>query len=1615
MPRNAAKKANKNTKSLPPISVKFLTTTAKKRNLNSSRKQQNKKTKNKKNNLNNSDTNNHNQQKQQQQRKKTKKATNVRIITSSEATADYNDADDDDDNCDANSTTTILTRPIASTATTTTTGVSASKCKFTINSQDLKTLSSSTTSPSSTSAPLNNSTTTPLLSSSSQSSVNIAVDAGVKHSPVEKQVQQQQTTLLKYLKNQRNSKNYLNDNNDDVTLGTAEETSNSDICHKENRTQGTTRAVTATSLLSITTATTTTAAAKASAITSLAASSPLSLTTAAATSSSTSSPRHQCRLSTLYPIVIETHISETQSLPGGDFNKTSKQTTKHSISSSTLNAATADSTTVTTTSAFTTAVDTLLKPGGGEEKEEGTEQQTAGNSEEEKLQNKSFSSQPQRKRRKRRNFHQPHEVKARLDSLRTRKAPNNETTTTQQTEQQSQQKQTTQKIHTSLEEISQKSLVQQDIAKNQQQEQPQQGNTNTFVVQQDKEETLRKRVFPRLDAATLNRIETLSDNEVKKPASKRKRNQTAALLGFNTIPTTLRSRRVTATAQAAVIVAAAAAAAAASAATSGGTAASIGIAVGGGSPGQKRQQQLLTVGGGSGVSGGGGDFLKPPLPTETGITNSKKRPRIMSLYERPYQTANDGRGAGGGGSSLISNGYMSTSRSSSSGGGGGMPMIMSDSNDSQDMASQYYLTGTSGSGIAGNSNTSAAAAALLGNGGGGVAINHAPTMGTLCNIGNTCYLNSVVYTLRFAPQFLHNLHHLLTDLNALQQNIARARSKSSSLGRGISAVHIENARSWSSKDLASMEQYAANSSGTGTNASTPPSSTVVGASALTQVTQKSSHQILTEKLHELYQSLYRNEISESTEPYHADTLLHAIQDVSSIFEGNQQQDAHEFLMCLLNSIRETNQTLIKAIAECPDVILNGYISNPEDTERDIKHSNMVGNNSSAAVGGINSNSNHISVTSALSSLTSNSKSSSFFSRKSKRKDETKNSKNSRLQSPLKDNQISGQITAQSNSLFYLNTNDLNSTSAAAVSATAGSTSSPPLSAATVGGGGGSSSLTSPSNSTATVGGGDELDASTGVGAPSSSSTSTAVSLLLKDKQRLESKIRELGLDFFNDDFEGITVSTTKCLSCETITEQKETMIDIAVPVPQAGYESNEYNADRPSSFIQNSCITSERFRNENKYRCEQCCGYTEAIRSISYEVLPRLLIIQLSRFSGGMEKINSYIPTSFTLQCFCSKCCELSDANKLHIYKLYSVITHVGATMSVGHYIAYTCSLDWANEYINCPKEQRRRASQERAAAAAAAAAMNGSGGSTTLTSNSMQQSGGQTSSTTNANNVGSSSNSSSSGGGATSFIKMMKFGRSKASSSGDMSKHVKHLNGLTSSGSGGGSGGSKAITNGIGKLSMNNTNSAGGTSSAATSSSATGTTSSSSTTCPSINCCAMRLTAQQQMHYLHANQNNSNNDFHEDPNGYTNGVSSGYSSNYNNNIHQQQPPYNSASSNNSSGYGSTGRAGTKASYASSQHLHNGSEPIWYMCDDDKIKAMTQREFEELLSPARKITITPYLLFYARYNLQSSSPPKSAGGSSSSPGPVTSSPQASWSNESLQSSGHSGHSSGMRM
>ncbi|XP_050303201.1 ubiquitin carboxyl-terminal hydrolase 1 [Anthonomus grandis grandis] len=165
---------------------------------------------------------------------------------------------------------------------------------------------------------------------------------------------------------------------------------------------------------------------------------------------------------------------------------------------------------------------------------------------------------------------------------------------------------------------------------------------------------------------------------------------------------------------------------------------------------------------------------------------------------------------------------------------------------------------------------------------------------TLSNMGNTCFLNSVLYTLRFAPTVLHNLHHLLVDLSMVNSKLKESRTKTSSLGRNGSAVSGSSWRSASSKDLLSI----------GNNDLIP----------------KSKEQIVTEKLHAVFVTMNNIETKSSSEPYQPEELLQAVRDANSMFIGNHQQDAHEFLVELSRCLRVTCDKLNEQIEQYPELI-----------------------------------------------------------------------------------------------------------------------------------------------------------------------------------------------------------------------------------------------------------------------------------------------------------------------------------------------------------------------------------------------------------------------------------------------------------------------------------------------------------------------------------------------------------------------------------------------------------------------------------------------------------------------------------------------------------------------
>jgi len=356
---------------------------------------------------------------------------------------------------------------------------------------------------------------------------------------------------------------------------------------------------------------------------------------------------------------------------------------------------------------------------------------------------------------------------------------------------------------------------------------------------------------------------------------------------------------------------------------------------------------------------------------------------------------------------------------------------------------------------------------------------HSPGIASLANLGNTCFLNSVLYTLRFTPGFCHSLHHL-------HQDLADTRPD----------------RDSEQECLLDMIQT----------------------------------------LHHLFQKLCSSDTeggSDPREPVLPSALLQSIGRLCPLFEGNQQQDAHELLVTLLTSLQDV---------QLPEQPVPTPVTIPAPDPSDAK-------------------------------------------KLMKKKD---------------------------------------------------------------GGGGGG--------------------VETG-GAQNGLSKLT---------------LSEDTANFVKDNFVGVGVMRTKCLECEASTYTKETFTNIDIPILGSSQEGEEEEQGGPS-FFTSQILSSEILRSENKYWCSECQRLNEAQRSVSYDVLPSVLILQLKRFTTVasktyVSKLTDFIPTPFSLDCFCAECNRATPDAARHRYRLYSVILHLGASLASGHYIAYVRAGDTSLDYFQCKR-----------------------------------------------------------------------------------------------------------------------------------------------------------------------------------------------------------------------------------------------------------------------------------------------------------------------------------------
>ncbi|TRY63202.1 hypothetical protein TCAL_03541 [Tigriopus californicus] len=530
----------------------------------------------------------------------------------------------------------------------------------------------------------------------------------------------------------------------------------------------------------------------------------------------------------------------------------------------------------------------------------------------------------------------------------------------------------------------------------------------------------------------------------------------------------------------------------------------------------------------------------------------------------------------------------------------------------------------------------------------------APSIASLCNLGNTCFLNSVLYTLRFTPGFLHNLHHLASDINHFHRAKRESNSLLSKTGKSKSSGSLQNGHSLTSVNVHSPVI----------------TSNIYDSDELELVVE------VIDQLHDLFKTLSNtDEGAETRDPIAPSSFLTAVGRLNPLFEGNQQQDAHELLVMILTILEDIK------IPQEPSSI-------------DVQPSS--------------SSSSNTNLSSALSAQEIPHQLSSSLSKAPPIPEKKSKTKKSGKFLP---NGIGGPHTGGGASLLA----NGNSHSMPSVNNTSAK-----------------NTMSSSNNDLAHIGRSvsPNTNQHTSQGPHKASGENSSASSFPTPNAASPPYVLP---NFVKENFEGKSVMRTRCLECEASTYRSETFTNIDVALT---FE-DEADADELSGkdLFLKQIMMSETLRENNKYWCEECSRLNEAQRSVQFELLPKVMVLQLKRFTAAtgskssyMSKINDHIPTPFTLNCFCTQCmphtaagyppvhsAHASNVKPRHIFKLYAVIMHLGATLASGHYIAYVkASSDSLWEYQQCQRAVSSAFSTTSSSNGIAAGSKNGVNGNNT-------------------------------------------------------------------------------------------------------------------------------------------------------------------------------------------------------------------------------------------------------------------------------------------------------------
>ncbi|KAL2727692.1 ubiquitin carboxyl-terminal hydrolase 36 isoform X1 [Vespula maculifrons] len=145
----------------------------------------------------------------------------------------------------------------------------------------------------------------------------------------------------------------------------------------------------------------------------------------------------------------------------------------------------------------------------------------------------------------------------------------------------------------------------------------------------------------------------------------------------------------------------------------------------------------------------------------------------------------------------------------------------------------------------------------------------------------------------------------------------------------------------------------------------------------------------------------------------------------------------------------------------------------------------------------------------------------------------------------------------------------------------------------------------------------------------------------------------------NQIFGGYIRTEVKCLQCGHVSTTFQHFQDLLVDIRKASTLDEALN----------SYFSREQLDN-NDYKCEACKRRVPATKQFSLERAPKVLCVQLKRFSVLGGKISRHIDFRQTIDMGPYLWREPNEPLLQLTYKLMSIVTHMGPSVNCGHYTA---------------------------------------------------------------------------------------------------------------------------------------------------------------------------------------------------------------------------------------------------------------------------------------------------------------------------------------------------------